>query len=754
MDVNIINDGIKTAREQLPRARTELADAQSPSGGALDPLKVERAIELLGLARNAIGEAAREFELADVPKVKEILDIERGIAEMEKETRHDAAVARGEDELRRARERLDDEDFDRALRGASTARGWFAKAHAAVPGLRWAAVDGETPAAGGDKSTGTRITGAALAAALAGGRAEFSRQELRGFEVSSSLSEYSYIEVGNQCFRPAAAEGSVEQEYLDRLLLFHLEADAAMERFSQVAAGDAALDAARSKLCGGDIEGAKEERATAVYAYQQAKADKRVELVWLNEQIVQAQRRAVVAEGDAAMALARGSLEKQDFAGARAARLAAVAAFGKSNESSKLEGARSFAAAIAEAEMRCYFAECDIIIQSAQDKVVGGDDIEGAKDERERAAGVLQEAERCAYVLLEFQREDIQQLLDRIAALQVEHAPCVELIDILRAKEIRLLTEIETVEHELYEGYEMQSSVAGREELAKLKARLAHAKKELDACRPALTKAQEEQEVHKVVNAAVRQELEVVEERKKQVEGGLAIRRKTLLDIDGDAAAARVLLYGTGLLDQTADVEMTQAEKEACAQAAQLFSEGLTQATSVGMRADLHFCRCSALVRIKRFEEALRDAEACSKLRPLSARSFDCKATALAGLERWVEAMDAKKLADSIRLLNHEPDNLAFQSDVRDYFGRVMISEFTEPQSDAPVRRNNFDLGGNQTLARQFLEHRSPSPTRLQGRQRVPRPTPKETDAVRQRSPPYEFFMLTKRDPSMVTRGE
>jgi hypothetical protein len=256
------------------------------------------------------------------------------------------------------------------------------------------------------------------------------------------------------------------------------------------------------------------------------------------------------------------------------------------------------------------------------------------------------------------------------------------------------------------------------------------------------------------VNAAVRQELEVVEERKRRVEGGVAIRRKTLLDIDGDADAARILLYGTGQLDQTADGEMTQAEKEACAQAAELFSEGLTKATSAGMRADLLFGRCNALVRIKRFEEALMDAEARSKLRPLSARSFDCKATALAGLERWVEAMDAKKLADSIRLLNHEPDNLAFQSDVRDYFGRVMISEFTEPQSDAPVRRNNFDLGGNQTLARQFLEHRSPSPTRLQGRQRVPRPTPKETDAVRQRSPPYEFFMLTKRDPSMVTRGE
>jgi hypothetical protein len=38
------------------------------------------------------------------------------------------------------------------------------------------------------------------------------------------------------------------------------------------------------------------------------------------------------------------------------------------------------------------------------------------------------------------------------------------------------------------------------------------------------------------------------------------------------------------------------------------------------------------------------------------------------------EALDAKDLADS-RLLNHAPDNLAFQSDVRD--GRVIISEFT-----------------------------------------------------------------------------
>jgi hypothetical protein len=62
----------------------------------------------------------------------------------------------------------------------------------------------------------------------------------------------------------------------------------------------------------------------------------------------------------------------------------------------------------------------------------------------------------------------------------------------------------------------------------------------------------------------------------------VAIRRKTLLNIDGGAAAARVLVYGTGPLDQTAEVEMTQAEKEACALNAQLFSEGLTQATSVG----------------------------------------------------------------------------------------------------------------------------------------------------------------------------
>ena len=150
--------------------------------------------------------------------------------------------------------------------------------------------------------------------------------------------------MGEEYFCIVAADGSiVEQEYMDKLALFHQEADEAMERASQVAAGDAALAAARSKLSSGDIEGAKEERATAVYAYQEAKADKRAELVWMNDQIVEAERRVVVAEGDAAMVKARACLDRDEFVGARAARLAAAVAFDKSGEHGKLQCARGLA---------------------------------------------------------------------------------------------------------------------------------------------------------------------------------------------------------------------------------------------------------------------------------------------------------------------------------------------------------------------------------------------------------------------------
>ena len=729
MNVNTINDGIKTARERLARARAELADAA-----------FERALDVLGEARDAIGEAAMEFELADVPVVAEISDIERGIAELRKETHHGSAVSRGEDALRRARALLTDDDFDGALGEAKAARAHFAQAHAALPGLRWAA-------AGAAKPAGTAVTGAGLAAALAGGRIEFSREHLRAFELSASLQGDSYIRVGEEYFCIVAADGSiVEQEYMDKLALFHQEADEAMERASQVAAGDAALAAARSKLSSGDIEGAKEERATAVYAYQEAKADKRAELVWMNDQIVEAERRVVVAEGDAAMVKARACLDRDEFVGARAARLAAAVAFDKSGEHGKLQCARGLATEIAGAEMQTYLAECDLIIQSAQDNLVGGDDIEGAKDERARAAGVLHEAERCAKALLEADGGEMQELLNRIAALAAEHAPCMELVDSLKAKESRLRTEIAVVEDELREGFELQASVAGREELVKLKARLALAQEGQHACRAALATALEERKAQSAVSAAVRQELAVVEERKKRVQEAIALRGKALGDIDEDVAAARSLLYGTGLLDQTED------DKETCTQAAHIFGEGLAHATSVGMRADLLFGRCDALSRLKRFEEALRDAEARSKVRPLSARSFDCKATALRGLERSVEAMDAQKLADSLRLLASEPENVAFQKAVRANFSTVLVSEFAPPESDRPVRREDFE--DKQTLARKVLNDRSPSPTRLQGRQRVPRPSPKQADAARHKAPSYEFFMVTKRDPSMaVKRG-
>ena len=72
--------------------------------------------------------------------------------------------------------------------------------------------------------------------------------------------------------------------------------------------------------------------------------------------------------------------------------------------------------------------------------------------------------------------------------------------------------------------------------------------------------------------------------------------------------------------------------------------QGLTVAVSTTMRADLLSGRCEAFARMDKFAEALEDSTERRRLRPMSARSFECQSTALLGLGREVEAMDAMKV--------------------------------------------------------------------------------------------------------------
>jgi hypothetical protein len=68
MNVNTIKAGISEAKEKLDAARDKKASGE-----------YDLAFQRLSSARDCIADAAKEFELADVPKVQEILDIEKWV---------------------------------------------------------------------------------------------------------------------------------------------------------------------------------------------------------------------------------------------------------------------------------------------------------------------------------------------------------------------------------------------------------------------------------------------------------------------------------------------------------------------------------------------------------------------------------------------------------------------------------------------------------------------------------------------------
>jgi hypothetical protein len=212
--------------------------------------------------------------------------------EEETKTQISAANAAGHAEFAAGKLALDDEDVAGARKARAEAARAFAKSHAftKVPGLKW-------EVAGEFKPTkGVEIKNTALAEALED-RFAFSKEELEQFTVApkAHLSFKSFVLVVDKYLRPQLdVTDSMLQEHEELLLAFDLAIDVEVERLSRVAAGDAALAAARKKLERGDIAGSKEERATAAYAFQQANVDKRQEMMWLNDQIVEAVRMVII----------------------------------------------------------------------------------------------------------------------------------------------------------------------------------------------------------------------------------------------------------------------------------------------------------------------------------------------------------------------------------------------------------------------------------------------------------------------------
>ena len=95
------------------------------------------------------------------------------------------------------------------------------------------------------------------------------------------------------------------------------------------------------------------------------------------------------------------------------------------------------------------------------------------------------------------------------------------------------------------------------------------------------------------------------------------------------------------------------------------FTQGLALASSVELRSALLTSRSAALVGLGRWEEALGDGEACQKIRPSWARTFECKAMALEGLGRPREAEASRHLSSALAALKQDPKNDELRANVK-----------------------------------------------------------------------------------------
>ena len=94
-------------------------------------------------------------------------------------------------------------------------------------------------------------------------------------------------------------------------------------------------------------------------------------------------------------------------------------------------------------------------------------------------------------------------------------------------------------------------------------------------------------------------------------------------------------------------------ERQDFAHAQRLYAEGLAHATGIELRGALLSNRCAVLAHADRWDDALVVALECVELRPEWPRSHWCKGSALEGVGRHGEALDAFKTA-----LELDPENV------------------------------------------------------------------------------------------------
>ena len=260
---------------------------------------------------------------------------------------------------------------------------------------------------------------------------------------------------GNKICRP----GLKEEEMASDLALFRQEHDAQLalldtaiakekERISQIAAGEASLAAANKRLdhanwvlsfmggreCAGEaskeIAGAKDERAAAAYAFTQANCNRKGEMEILNDRFVETERLLKVARGEEDMLVARRKLASQDFSGSRAAVRSAAIAFADGVETTKLKSANIFKEEIAEAELGVVLSSVDSVLEVARQGLYR-DEIEGAREERGKAAAAVDSAEVLARPLYAGCQERCLAIVAELAQLSEDHAPCKGLLTLL-----------------------------------------------------------------------------------------------------------------------------------------------------------------------------------------------------------------------------------------------------------------------------------------------------------------------------------
>jgi hypothetical protein len=271
-----INEDIGRAKNMLNLLRKELKEGRELS-------HFEAARKTWDKADTGIREAAAEYEHAGVPKAQEILDIEKRIEEEHRKLLICAAVAAGEAALTTSKSKL------QTPRGAD---GTTSETTSAPLEL---SRDAEWMKANKDV---VLVLEPRRTRSGAMDDVECARKLLMDatFFFASAHAVPCYEEFTRE--NGSVFLGIPEQEHKRKIKALQEAIDEEIERLSCWSAGEAALAAARCMLLKGDVAGAKEERATAVYAFEQAKTDRRIEMTYLNDQIVQLEQQVLTRYHD------------------------------------------------------------------------------------------------------------------------------------------------------------------------------------------------------------------------------------------------------------------------------------------------------------------------------------------------------------------------------------------------------------------------------------------------------------------------